>query len=136
MTTTIMIRDLLDFSSLPGASISPGSVPPRSGGTVHHRPPHLAAEKTPEGVKAAVRIPSKLPPRALTQQRKSSIGQRRERDGGMKERCPNVVVINGVICTQHRSRGHRDSSTMEVRGRDVGNKKEKKEEKNNEQQGN
>ena len=87
----IKIGDLLDFSSPLAASMPPGSVLPQLTGTVHHRPSHYEPSEA-----------------RRHRERKSSnpIPSRRIKvEDSEEERCPNVVVRNGVICMPYRSEG-------------------------------
>ena len=87
---TLKIGDLLDLSSPLAASMPPGNALTQLAGTVHHRPSHYGppsdARPHPEG-KATNQMPRKR--------------IKVERDPE-EEKCPNVVVRNGVICTPYR----------------------------------
>lgn len=82
--TTIKIGDLLDFSSPLAVSTCPSGELPQSTGTVHHRPLNYTPE---ESMRRRQRKPSN----------KSCIEVEEE-----EEKCPNVLVRNGVICTPYR----------------------------------
>ena len=84
---TIKIGDLLDLSSPLATSISPTCELPRSGGTVHHRP----ADYTPQS------SGERRERKAANQM--NAVRVKVERD---EEKCPNVMVRNGGICTPYR----------------------------------
>lgn len=110
----VKIGDLLDLSSPLAASISPNGERPRSGGTVHHHPPNYTPQDTS--------------------------GRRREGKPGNHiamgytkvkeeedEKCPNVLVRNGVICTPYRTKNGRREECVTRRwndGMDRGNEGE------------
>ena len=99
---TIKIGDLLDFSSPLAASMTPGNVQPQYTGTVHHRPTHFQPHHHNHHREHG-RLTNQI------QRRRIKVEKRETPE---EERCPNVVVRNGVICTPYRSQ-------MEERGEEV-----------------
>ena len=87
--SSVKIKDLLDFSSLLGSSISPDNERPRSTATVHHRPPHY--------------IPKSHTDRSPSTGQKREIHVKKEKDlNNNFIKCPNVVVRDGIICMPYR----------------------------------
>jgi hypothetical protein len=89
MMATIKIGDLLDFSSPLVASTYQGAELPQLAATVHHRPPNYTPEDAGGRRRRRERKPSSV----------FKIKVEREEE----EKCPNVCVRNGVICTPYRA---------------------------------
>lgn len=85
---TIKIGDLLDLSSPLAASTSPSGELPRLAATVHHRPPNY----TPENVAKRRERKPPNPTRCRIKVEKDE-----------EEKCPNILVRNGAICTPYRA---------------------------------
>lgn len=89
---TIKIGDLLDLSSPLAASTSPGDVPPQSAGTVHHRPPNFSQKEAGHHCR---------------ERRRDKVAIKVEKEAA-EDKCPNVVVRNGVVCTPYRAAAKRE----------------------------
>ena len=97
----IKIRDLLDFSLPLGSSSAPGGVLPLSGGTVHHRPLDFIPDSSIGGYSTPAQMP------------RSQVKIERETD---EERCPNVCVMDGVICMPYRPVKEEEEGAGQARG--------------------
>lgn len=98
----IKIKDLLDFSLPLGASISPSSERPQSTGTVHHRPVDYIPSNERHGVRRTANV--------------IAMGHIKTENNPVEEKCPNVCVRNGEICTPYR---HVKQEGQEEGGRGV-----------------
>ncbi len=99
---TLKIGDLLDFSSPLAASMAPGNVPPQLTGTVHHRPSHYQPSETRQHRDG----------KSTNQISRRQIKVERETE---EDKCPNVVVRNGVICTPYRAAKAEGSEVCDVK---------------------
>lgn len=87
--TTIKIGDLLDFSSHLAASTSPSNEPPRLKGTVHHRPPGYRANDSRN--RKTIKATNQITRNTIKVEKISE-----------DEKCPNILVRNGVMCMPYR----------------------------------